>query len=50
MKQPLIPFFWGMRIEATPESARTVIRPVVAAIAAAAQIPNADANEVAVLP
>jgi hypothetical protein len=37
MKQPLIPFWTvlGMRIEATPESARTVIRP----IAAVARIP-----------
>jgi hypothetical protein len=41
MKQPLIPFWTilGMRIEATPESARTIIRPVVAA----ARIPDAGA-------
>jgi hypothetical protein len=40
MKQPLIPFWTilGMRIEATPKCARTVIRPV----AAAARIPDAD--------
>jgi len=40
MKQPLIPFWTvlGMRIEATPEFARTVIRPV----AVATRIPDAS--------
>jgi hypothetical protein len=44
MKQPLIPFWTvlGMRIEATPESAQTVIRPVTTA----ARIPDADAARI----
>ncbi len=44
MKQPLIPFWTvlGMRIEATTESAWTVIRTVVAA----ARIPDVDATRI----